>query len=126
MKTLLKCAAVFAVLLILGTAAIWAQDKDDKRREATLRTVRGETVDKDENFIEGAVVHLKNLKSTIVVTHISDKDGKFRFSGLDPNIDYEVHAETEDRMSNKRTISSFDSRKEFVVHLKLDKKKESK
>ena len=125
MRTLLRSALIIAVLLVAASYAVAAQDKDQKRREATLRTVRGETVDKDENPVESAVVHLKNLKSTAVVTHISDKDGKFRFSGLDPNVDYEVHAEKDEKISNKRSISSFDSRKEFVVHLKLDKKRES-
>jgi len=42
---------------------------------------------------------------------------------LDPNADYEVHAEFEGAKSPVRNVSSLDSRKEMVVNLKIDKKK---
>ncbi len=126
MMSLGKCLLGAALILGWCTAVAQAQDKDEKRREAQLRTVRGDVVDKDENAVPNGVVYLKNLKTLTVKTHIADKDGRFHFSGLDPNVDYEVHAESETMISNKRTISSFDSRKEIVVHLKLDRKKEQK
>ena len=56
-------------------------------------------------------------------TYISDKSGEYRFSGLDPNVDYELHAESGNMTSNTRTLSSFDSRKDIVISLKLDKEK---
>jgi len=40
-------------------------------------------------------------------------------------VDYEIHAEDDTMMSNKRTVSSFDSRKDIVISLKLDKAKKS-
>lgn len=112
--------ALLALTLAAGAAA---QSKDDKKREAQLRTVRGTVVDRDENPVAG-VVFLKNLKTQTVRTHIAGEDGSYRFSGLDPNVDYEIHAEHDDLASNKRTISSFDSRKEIVVTLKLSRKRE--
>jgi hypothetical protein len=69
-------------------------------------------------------VYLKNLKSQTVKTYIADENGQYRFSGLDPNTDYEIHAEYQSAASSKRRISSFDSRKEIVINLKLDKSKE--
>jgi len=117
-------AVALAILLLAGSTP--AQDKDREKRESQLRVVRGAVVDKEENPVGGAVVYLKNLKTQTVKTHIAAEDGKYRFSGLDPNIDYEIHSEREGRSSNRRTISSFDSRKEIVVHLKLDKKKVDK
>lgn len=114
-----------AALLALGLAAgLPAQSKkDQEKREAQLRTVRGTVTDRDENPVGAAVVYLKNVKTQTVKTYIADDDGKYRFSGLDPNVDYEVHAEHEDRASPKRTVSSFDSRKEIVIQLKLSKKR---
>jgi len=111
-------------LLALGLAvSLPAQDKKEKeRREAQLRTVRGTVTDRDENPVAAAVVYLKNVKTQTVKTSIADDDGAYRFSGLDPNVDYEVHAEHEDRSSPTRTVSSFDSRKEIVIQLKLSKK----
>ncbi len=109
---------------LLFAAAGTLVSAQDRKRESALRTVRGSVVDKDENTIAGGVVYLKNLKSNTVRTHIADDGGQYRFSGLDPNVDYEIHAEHGDQASAKRSISSFDTRKEIVVHLKVNKKKE--
>jgi len=110
------------MLLAVNVAAAAAQDKK-RDREAQLRTVRGTVVDKEETPIAAGIVYLKNLKTREVKTHFSDDDGRYRFSGLDPNVDYEIHAAHQDMISSKRTISSFDSRKEIAVNLKVDKKK---
>lgn len=91
--------------------------------QGDARTVRGAVLDKDENPIAQAIVHLKNVRTLTVRTYISDNAGQYRFSGLDPNVDYELHAERDNMTSNNRTISSFDTRKEIVVPLKVDKEK---
>jgi hypothetical protein len=109
------------VVLLTGVAAPAAAQDD---REARLRTVRGTVVDKDENPMAEAVVYLKNVKTAVVRTTISGRDGQYRLSGLDPNVDYEIHAEHGGNASSKRSISSFESRREFVIHLKVNKKKE--
>ena len=107
----------FGVLFVLAVLALsaWAQSE--------LRTVRGAVLDKAENPVASAVVYLKNVRTLAVKTYISDKSGEYRFSGLDPNVDYEVHAESESMTSNTRTVSSLDSRKDIVISLKLDKEK---
>jgi len=92
-------------------------------RQSELRTVRGAVLDKAENPVVSAVVYLKNVRTLAVKTYISDRSGEYRFSGLDPNVDYEVHAENENMTSNTRTVSSFDGRKDIVISLKLDKEK---
>jgi hypothetical protein len=56
-------------------------------------------------------------------SYIADEQGNYRFSGLDPNVDYEVHAEKDGAKSQTRTVSSFDSRKDIILNLKLEKKK---
>ncbi len=114
------------VLLAMALLAVAGGSAQDGKRESQLRTVRGEAVDKQENPVASAVVYLKNLRTLTVKTHITDDAGQYRFSGLDPNVDYEIHAEHQEWASAKRTISSFDSRKEIVIHLKLDKKKSGK
>jgi len=113
-KAVLQLSRALVVLVLLGLPA-WAQSE--------LRTVRGAVLDKAENPVASAVVYLKNVRTLAVKTYISDRSGEYRFSGLDPNVDYEVHAETESLSSNTRTISNFDSRKDIVISLKLDKEK---
>jgi Carboxypeptidase regulatory-like domain len=111
----LLSAAVFFALLVLSTSA----------QQNELRTVHGAILDKAENPVASAVVYLKNVRTLVVKTYIADHAGEYRFSGLDPNVDYEIHAEDDKMMSNTRTVSSFDSRKDIVISLKLDKAKKS-
>jgi hypothetical protein len=106
--------------LLLFAAVGAAQDK---KREAQLRTVKGIVFDKSENPVAGGVVFLKNMRTNSVRSSYTDDTGKYRFSGLDPNADYEVRAEKEGEKSTTRTVSSFDSRKEIDVNLKIDRKK---
>jgi carboxypeptidase family protein len=110
-----RATAVFLVMALFFAVSLAAQ--------GDMRTVRGTVVDKDEAPLASAIVHLKNARTMAVRTYITDSNGTFRFSGLDPNVDYEIHAESANLTSNARTISSFDSRKEIVVPLKVDKEK---
>ena len=109
----------------LAATVLLAQERP-KGKESELRTVRGTVVDKAESPVETAVVYLKNVHTQDIITHLSDSDGTFRFSGLDLNIDYEIHAERDGVTSATRSISNFDTRKEFVLTLKLDRKKSGK
>jgi len=108
------------VLILLLTLATSAQDK---KSEIQLRTFHGAVLDRSENPVPSSVVYLKNVRSQAVKTYIADETGHYRFSGLDPNVDYELHAEHDDLISSTRTISSFDSRRDVDVPLKLTKKK---
>ena len=109
-----------AVILALFASISVAQDK---KRETQLRTVRGVVADKSDSPLSGSVVFLKNVRTNSVRSSYTDDTGGYRFSGLDPNADYELHAEKEGAKSPTRTVSSFDSRKDIVLNLKIDKKK---
>jgi len=106
------------------TVCVCATVAQDAKHEAQLRTVRGVVVDKStEAAIPSAVVFLRNTRTNAVRSYIADEEGNYRFSGLDPNVDYEIHAEKDGAKSATRTVSSFDNKKEIVVNLKLEKKK---
>jgi hypothetical protein len=107
------------VVLLSTLHVAAAQDK----HESQLRTVRGQVSDKSEDPIQGSVVFLKNTRTNMVRSQITDDGGNYRFSGLDPNADYELHAEKDGAKSNMRTISSFDSRKDITLNLKMERKK---
>ena len=118
--------SITIALVLLLTLAFSVAAQEDKKHEAQLRTVHGTILDRGEDPVGGAVVYLKNVKTLSVKTYIADDSGHYRFSGLDPNVDYEIHAEKDTMMSTNHTISSFDSRKDIPLSLKLDKKKEKK
>src|ERR1700694_4753546 len=113
---------IFGLALTLLLLASLAAAQDAKH-ESQLRSVHGVVTDKSDTPIPGAVVFLKNTRTNAVRSYIADETGNYRFSGLDPNTDYELHAEKDGAKSPTRTISSFESRKELVVNLKLDTKK---
>jgi hypothetical protein len=113
---------LFCLFTIVALFAA-AGEAQDKKREVQLRTVRGMVMDKSESPISGSVVFLKNTRTNSVRSNYTDDTGGYRFSGLDPNADYEVHAEKDGAKSPTRTISSFDSRKEIDLNLKIDRKK---
>jgi len=95
----------------------------DDQKDAELRTIHGIVIDKNENGVPSSIVYLENMKTQSVRTYIVDDSGNYRFSGLDPNEDYEIHAEKGGLISSTRTISSFDSRRDIEVVLKLIHKK---
>lgn len=124
MKVHIAGQLMLALALCLAIAIpSGAQTKDQKRAEAQLRTVHGSVLDKSENPVPSSVVYLKNLKTQAVKTYIADDTAHYRFSGLDPNVDYEIHAEHEDTTSPTRTISNYDTRRDIDATLKLSRKK---
>jgi hypothetical protein len=116
-------AVLFVGLLAAMSARAQDESKEQKRAESQLKVLHGSVIDKSENPVPSGVVYLKNVKSQAVKTYIADESGNYRFSGLDPNVDYEIHAEHDDMTSSIRTVSSFDSRRDIEVTLKLSKKK---
>jgi hypothetical protein len=88
-----------------------------------LRTIHGTVVDSSEAPVKSCIVYLKNLRTSDVNTRISDDSGLFRFTGLDPNADYQINAQGAKMCSDSRTVSSFDARTDVDLTLKLNRNK---
>lgn len=112
---------VAAVLLALFSGLLL--NAQNPKRESQLKTVRGVVIDKSDSPAPSSVVFLKNVRTNQVRSNIASNDGGYRFSGIDPNAEYELYAEKDGAKSQTHTISSFDSRLDIVLNLKLDKKK---
>ncbi len=112
---------ILMLVLVLAVAApAWSQKK---KEDQNVRALHGQVVDAGDNLLEKAVVYLKNTRTLEVRTFITPKDGNYHFHGLNPNVDYEVRAESAGLASPTRTLSSFDSRKEVYLNLKVENKK---
>lgn len=114
-------AALAAVFSVCFGALLFSFDKKSKEEEK-LRMVQGAVVDANENPIVGAVVQLKNAKTLQVRSFITQDKGAYQFHGLDPNVDYTLKAQYNGASSSERTLSSFDSRKQPVMNLKIEAK----
>ena len=111
---------VIAMALLLAVPATFAQKK--KNEDASTRSVQGEVTFDEGTPVNGAVIQLKNTKTLQIRSFITKEDGTYYFHGLSPDVDYELKADYNGMTSGAKTLSSFDSRKEAVINLKLNKK----
>ena len=109
----LAAAAVFALLLAAGAAG------SKKDENANIRSVQGVVSNAQGDAVNGAVVQLKNTKTLQIRSFITRDNGAYYFHGLSTDVDYEITAGFDGATSAARTLSSFDSRKQPVVNLKL-------
>ena len=118
MKKLLL--SVLAAVVLASMTPALAQRRDSKESTNT-RSVQGVVTDSTDSPLEGAVVQLKDTKSLQIRSFITRNTGAYHFHGLNPDIDYELKADFQGKASAWKTLSSFDSRKQAVVNLKIDK-----
>jgi hypothetical protein len=83
------------------------------------RVVMGSVLDSSGAVVAGATVFLKDLKSKSIRSYSSTSDGRFRFAQVNMAEDHELWAEKDGKKSATKTVSSWDTRKEFEVELKL-------
>ena len=115
-KPLGTLVLALACIVVLPAAKVSAMVQ---RGENESRTLVGHVVNKQEEPVHKAIVYLKNTKTLVIKTYITDTDGSYRFSGLAGNVDYEIYAEQQGSRSDTKTLSSFDSRKQVNMTLKL-------
>ena len=113
--SLIACSAVFVAGSVMGAPPLAAQE-----RGTAQRVVHGRVEDKAGVGIKGAVVYLKDARSASVKSAIAGDDGTYRFVQLSLNTDYEIWAQSGDHKSPTRSISSFDSKADITVFLKID------
>jgi len=83
------------------------------------RAVNGTVVDGDSAAVPGATVFLQDEKTKSIRSYTTTKEGRFRFTQVNMPEDYDLWAEKEGKKSATKTISSWDTRKEVEVELKL-------
>jgi hypothetical protein len=109
--------------LALIAACAYAQfDSGGKKpkNQPQLRELAGRVVNHSDAPLDNAVVYLKSSKTLVVKTYITAADGKYRFPALAPNVDYGVYAECQGKKSDVKTLSSFDSRAQPYITLRIN------
>jgi hypothetical protein len=108
--------------LVLLVVAAGSGAAEQKSEGSQLRTLTGHVFTSTDQPIAKAIVYLKNTKTLMIKTYITDPDGSYRFPALSPAVDYEVSAEYQGARSDTKTLSSFDNRKEVNITLRIKAK----
>ena len=126
-RCLILLAALLAGMIGLGHAQVrlgeGPESQKPKKTKITSRTVSGTVTAPDGQIVIGAVVQLKNTKTLAIRSFITQQDGNYRFNELSPDIDYEIRADHSGDTSSTHTLSSFDTRADAIINLKLNAKK---
>jgi hypothetical protein len=69
--------------------------------------------------VVGATVFLKNQKTKAIRSYTTTNKGHFYFAQVNMVEDFDLWAEKGGKKSPTKTVSSWDTRKEFVSDLKL-------
>jgi hypothetical protein len=113
---MLKRIAAMVLLALMVVTATFAQKKDKTPPE---KSVTGIVTDAGGNPAPGAVVQLKNMKTLQVRSFIAREKGDYYFSGLSPDVDYQLLAQANGKESAPRTVSTFDSHMQVTINFQL-------
>ncbi len=108
------------LLLLLFTCAASCPQGFAQSLGQAVRVVQGTVQNSSDQPQANAVVYLQDQKSQEVRTFITEADGHYRFGQLSSDVDYQLWAEFKGHKSKTRSISSFDSKKQFNFDLKID------
>jgi hypothetical protein len=123
-RNLQPFASLRSLPLLLGLTALMplvVPTSTALAQQQAQRVLQGKVVDKSDAGLKGATVYLKDGHTLSVRSYIAADDGTYRFGQLAQNTDYTVWAEIDGKKSAVKSISSFDTRNEFNITLKIDK-----
>jgi Carboxypeptidase regulatory-like domain len=103
---------------LAGTAAVEFA-ATAQAETAPQKIVQGKVLDDSDVVQPGAIVYLKSSKSDAIKSFIATEDGGYRFGQLATDTDYTLWAELRGKKSATKTITAFDSKKEFLINLHL-------
>jgi hypothetical protein len=103
--------ALAAVCLLVPLAGLAQND--------AVRSVEGKVYGAQESVLGSAVVYLLDSKTNNIKSFISTQDGSYRFGQLSSSVDYQLWAEYKGKKSDKKNISSFNSKKQLFIDLHI-------
>jgi hypothetical protein len=94
-------------------------DKPKNAKDTNTRTIQGTVKDSADNPLAEAIVQLKDLKSSKIVDFVTRDDGKFAFSDLPMDINYELAAKHGGLTTPVKKVSIYDTRKSVILNFQL-------
>ena len=94
-------------------------DKPKTQKESNTRTIQGTVKDPSDNPQPQAIVQLKDMKTSKIVDFVTKDDGKYTFSDLPMDINYELAAKHGDLTAPVKKVSVYDTRKNVILNFQL-------
>ncbi len=94
-------------------------DKPKNSKDSKTRTIQGTVKDSSDNPLPGSIVQLKDMKTSKIVDFITKDDGKYTFSDLPMDINYELAAKHSDLTAAAKKVSIYDTRKIVILNFQL-------
>ena len=110
-RSVLLALVVIAGLAVAAPAA--------RAQNFGFKQLNGKVLGDQDAPLTGAIVYLENTRNNDIKSYISEKDGGYHFAGLSADTDYTLWASFKGKKSATKTISSFDTRKQVYIDLKI-------
>lgn len=114
--SLAVCATLIAFVLLLVPAAFAPAAH---AQNFGVRQLNGKVLNGSDAPLPGAIVYLQNSRNNDIKSYISEKDGAYHFANLSADTDYTLWAAYQGKKSSTKTLSSFDTRKQVYIDLKI-------
>ena len=105
---------------------VFLENRSKPGKPSTLRVIDGTVKDQKDSPIRGAVVQLKDMKTSKVVDFLTKDDGRFAFRDLPMDVNFELTAKHGAIISPVKKVTPYDSRHEVVLTFRLEPAEESK
>lgn len=101
-------------------AAVFGNDMPKNTKPSKLRTILGTVKDQADNPVSGAIVQLKDLRTSKVVDFATKDDGKFAFRELRLDVNYELVAKRGELAAPPKKVTIYDTRNQVILTFKLE------
>jgi hypothetical protein len=95
------------------------ENKEKPKKDSPYRIIQGIVKDQADNPLAGAIVQLKDTKTSKILDFPTKDDGKFAFRDLSMEINYELVAKRGDLATPVKKVSIYDTRKEVIINFTL-------
>lgn len=120
MKRIGIFALAIALLVVPATAQITIRGVNSARKDTEkTKNIHGIVQDAQGKPVAGARVQIRNTKDNTIRIATSDDLGNYSVRGLPPDVDYEVRADSQGRLSDAKLVSALLDREDNLVNFQL-------
>ncbi len=99
--------------------SVIVENKEKPKKDSPYRVIQGVVKDQADNPLAGAIVQLKDTKTSKILNFPTKEDGRFAFRDLSMDINYELMAKRGDTATPVKKVTMYDTRKDVTINFTL-------